>query len=182
MIDVGSILPAILENFAKLIPGRMVGESKRGIRFTKGVARREQLAPGWWWFIPLYQSIELCSVKDQVKDIATQSLTTKDNVKVSASLCIEYEIVDAVLWYNEVHDFDDSLHGLAKIYLARGIRSREYDYLRRRQRRVERAIQRALSRHTEKWGVRIMTVGIETFVEAWQGRLMGDPPLERHVA
>lgn len=176
MLDLGNIVGIVFENAAKLIPGRMINEAQRGVRFTKGLACREQLEPGWWWFVPLYQSIEVASVKDQVKDIDTQSLTTKDDTAVSVSMCIEYEVFDAVLWYTEVHEFDESLHGLAKIYLARGIRSRDYDYLRRHQRRVERAIKRALSRHAEKWGVRILTVGLETYVKAWQGRLMGDTP------
>lgn len=176
MFDLGNIVGLIFQNAAKLIPGRMIFDPQRGIRFTRGHARREQLGPGWWWFLPLYQTIDAVSVKDQVKDIDTQSLTTKDDVAVSVSMCIEYEIFDAVLWYTEVHDFDESLHGLAKIYLARGIRSRDYAYLRRHQSRVERAIQKALSRHAEKWGVRILTVGLETYVRARQHRVMGDTP------
>lgn len=173
MLDFGNLIGLIFENAAKLIPGRMIDEPERGVRFTKGQPRREQLEPGWWWFVPLVQSIAVVPVKDQIKDINNQSLTTKDDIAVSVSMCIEYEIFDAVLWYNEVHDFDESLHGLAKIYLARGIRSREYDYLRRHQRRVERAIQVALSKHAERWGVRILTVGLETYVKARQFRLIG---------
>ncbi len=176
MIDVGNIVGIVLENAAKVIPGRMIEESHRGVRLTNGVARRAQLEPGWYWFIPLYQSIKIVSVKDQVKDIPIQSMTTKDDRTVSASLCVEYEVFDAVRWQIDVHNFDDSLNALAKIYVARGIRAREYHDVRRRQRRIERSIQRALSKHTEAWGVRIKTVGLETFVEAWQGRLMGEAP------
>ena len=108
MIDFGNVIGLVFENAAKLLPGRMINEAQRGVRFTKGVARRTQLGPGWWWFVPLYQSIEVASVKDQVKDINNQSLTTKDDVAVSVSMCIEYEITDAVLWYTEVHEFDES--------------------------------------------------------------------------
>lgn len=172
MIDLANIAPTILENFAKLIPGRMVHDYERGVRFTKGRARRAQLEQGWWWFLPLYQSIAIVSVKDQVKDIATQSLTTRDDIPVSASLCVEYEIFDAVLWQTEVHDFDESLHANAKIYLGRAIPLREYDYLRKHKRRVERSIAAALSSDVERWGVRITKVGLETFVRARQYRLM----------
>lgn len=172
MIELGNVVGLLFENAAKVIPGRMVRDYERGVRFTFGKARRNQLDQGWWWFCPLVQSIDLVPIKDQVYDIATQSLTTKDDVAVSASMCIEYEVVNAVLWATEVHDFDASLHALAKIYLARGIRRRTYEYLRTKQRRVERSIAYSLSVHTAIWGVRIKTVGIETFVKARQYRVM----------
>lgn len=177
----GNLLTTILENLAKLIPGRMINDYERGVRYTRGRPRHTQLGAGWWWFVPLYQSIKIVSVKDQVKDIATQSVTTRDDVSVSASLCIEYEIFDAVLWQNEVHEFDESLHGLSKIYLSRAFRVRDYAYLRTHQRRVEHAMERALGKHAREWGVLIRTVGLETFVKARQFRIMGDPPSAKDV-
>lgn len=174
MIELGNLVGYVFENLAKLIPGRTVHDQERGVRFTWGHARREQLEPGWWWFLPLRQSIEIYPVKDQVRDVAVQSLTTKDDVAVSASMCIEYEVFDAVLVYTEVHEFDESLTALAKIYLARAVRTRTYESVRQHQRRTELAIKTALSRDVERWGARIIKVGLESFVRARQVRLMGD--------
>lgn len=167
-------IEAIFSRLAELWPFVKVHSYQQGVRFRcgKDVAR---CAPGvhfaFWWF----EEIMVVDVVEQSINLPTQSVTTHDNVAVTFSANILYEVEDARVMYTSVQDFDDSLTAAAMNHLAQKVRAWSWDELVDGQRDLEKSLKGTLSTRAARWGVKITDVAFTDMARARVYRWYGDP-------
>ena len=170
----GTLLEAVFNNVQQLLPCRIVHSYEHGVLFTLGRDVKE-LMPGLHWFVPFFQSIEIINVAPEVRNLVTQTVTTKDGHSVTLSANICYCIVDARASFTRIQDFDSSLESYAMVHLARSVSRLTMLQLKRERALVERNLARALSKRVKPWGAKIEWVGLTDLTEAKAYRLFGDP-------
>lgn len=160
-------------NLLALLPFRVVRSYQRGVRFRLG-RDIALLSPGWWWFFPVVESIEVVDVAPCVMNLPTQSVTTCDGRALSFSANIEYEIVNARKMYVRVQHLDTSLSASAMGFLAETVRAQPWDALVAGQLALEGELRRTITKQARRWGVRIRRVHLTDFVTTRALRLYGD--------
>ncbi|MBU0906557.1 MAG: SPFH domain-containing protein [Nanoarchaeota archaeon] len=159
MVDAGSILITIVENFAKLIPVRVTTEweqsfitrfgkirefpldGKGGIirwfhrPFRKVAKRSEVLGPGMYWFIPLIEAYYDEHIATRFADTEVQDLTTKDKINVSVKATVGYSIDNVAEYWRKLQDHQVSILNVAERAIASEIGARAYDDIRDQQTR-----------------------------------------------
>ena len=115
------------------------------------------------------------NVAPEVRNLVTQTVTTKDGHSVTLSANICYCIVDARASFTRIQDFDSSLESYAMVHLARSVSRLTMLQLKRERALVERNLARALSKRVKPWGAKIEWVGLTDLTEAKAYRLFGDP-------
>lgn len=169
-----TIVEAVLNNVAILLPVRMVHSYERGVRFRGGRDVAE-LATGLHWFCPGYESIEVLNTAPETRNLPTQSSYTKDRrlVTYSGNLC--YRIVDARKAYTSVQNFDESLVAFAMVHLEESIGKRTLFALQRKREDFDREFSSTMSAKVAEWGAEIEWVGLTDLAEGRAYRLFGDP-------
>jgi regulator of protease activity HflC (stomatin/prohibitin superfamily) len=167
-----TLLDAVVNNLAVLIPARMVHEYERGVLFAGGRVKRE-LPPGLHWFVPGWQSIEVLPVAPETRDLPTQSVMTKDGKSVTFSCNVCYRIVDPCRNYVAIQSFDESLIAFAMVHLAGSISSRTLAAIKRDREALEVELADTLSEKVAAWGAEIEWIGLTDLVETRAFRLYG---------
>jgi regulator of protease activity HflC (stomatin/prohibitin superfamily) len=173
MIGSGTLVDAIMENLSTLAPWRVVRSYERGVKFRAGLPIAD-LEPGWHWFVPIYETIEVVPVIQETRNVASQSSWTADGSTVVFSCAYCYEIVDARKAFTAVQDLDNSMDNFVMVWLARAVRRRTRDQLRGDARTLERRLASSLSDRAGQWGVRITWLGLTDLSDTRVIRLMGD--------
>jgi len=168
-----SIVSIILSNLMELMPFRIVFNYEKGVRWTLG-QKPVALEPGFHWCWWLYHSIEKLTVVEEMIDLPTQTVVTKDGKTVVFSVNIGRVIIDPVAHFCSVSDFDESTIALAMTHLHQRIRERDYDDLLAKLPDLERSLRGTLSTRFAKWGAEVTTVGFTDFTQASQFRLFQD--------
>ena len=167
---IANVVDAILANLGALVPAKIVRSYQRGVKFRWGQDIGE-LATGLHWFWPLAESIEVKDVTEEVLNLPTQTVTTKDGQAVTFSVNIAYEVSDARAYWTAVQDFDASLSAASMTYLSRRIRAETWADLYEKQDALESGLTRSLAQKLSRWGVRIVDVGITDLCRAKPLRL-----------
>ena len=171
-----TVVEAVLNNLAILLPVRMVHTYERGVRFRWGRDIAE-LSPGLHWFCPGVASIELVNIAPETHNLPTQSAYTKDRKAVTFSGNICYKIVDARKMYTTVQNFDEALAAFAMVHLAAEIGDRTLAALRSNREELELEFASTLTAKVAEWGAEIEWVGLTDLAETRAFRLFGDPVL-----
>lgn len=154
------ILPQKDYPFFRIVPSRSIVR-----KVSSGVHRC------LWWIEELHEE----SVVEQVFNLPTQSVTTKDDVTVTFSVNVTFQITDVLLNLTKVNHFDASLEGAAMVHLAQRIRSWSWAELVADQKVLEKSLKDTLTTRVKKWGVEIVDVGITDLVKGKVYRFFGDP-------
>ena len=106
---------------------------ENAVHFRGGKYKRT-LRDGFFWKIPIYDTVEKIDIKVQVVDLAEQTVTSKSGDSITVSGCIEYEVSNAKYAICNVLDYDESLQTKATIVLASTIARTDtenmtYDYI-----------------------------------------------------
>jgi regulator of protease activity HflC (stomatin/prohibitin superfamily) len=112
---------------------------------------------------------------EQVYNLPTQSITTKDDVTVTFSANIRFRISDVLLNLTEVHNFEASLEGAAMVHLAQRVRAWSWKELVENQKKLETSLADTLTTRVKRWGVEILEVGLTDLVKGKVYRFYGDP-------
>lgn len=139
----------------------------RGVKVTV-------LLPGIARAIPWFDDIQVRDTREDTYNLATQSITTKDDVSVSLSANFVYQIDDVRAAVLNVQEFTSSLQDLAMVHLSERIRELSWPELRDGQKDLERSLKGTLETRARKWGVGISRVGITDLVKARQFRHFGE--------
>lgn len=174
-MDGASIVEIILQNLMELMPFRIVMSYQWGVRWTWG-QNPEWKNPGFHWCVPLMHTFDMTSATEEVIDLPTQTVTTKDGKQVSFSCNVGIKIVDPVAHYCNVHDFDHSVIALAMNHLARRVRDGDYEALRVDLASLEKSLVNTLETKLKRWGAEVTTVGFTDFVLTRQFRFFQDKP------
>ncbi len=66
-----------------------------GVKFKRG-GKVKEIKPGLYWWWPIITNVEEIPTKQQTIRLESQSLTTKDDISVTTSLIVVYNITDVV--------------------------------------------------------------------------------------
>lgn len=175
MIDLGGILPSLVENIGRVSPvwPKFIRPYERGVRFSRG-SRVKLLDPGvhfvWnWW-----QDVELVSVAAEVVESQKLTLTTKDRQTVIVSLAINYQIVDPVAYWLQVQDPEKSILNAAEGEASRVVCECTADEILLEPQAVADGIASKARRLVKPWGVTVNRVSLPNLAMAKAFRLVGD--------
>jgi regulator of protease activity HflC (stomatin/prohibitin superfamily) len=171
-----TIVEAIANNVAILLPFRIVHSYERGVKFRwgKDIATLE---PGCHFFIPGVESIEPINVVPETRNLPTQTAYTKDGKAITFSGNVCYRVNDPRKMYTSIQDFDQSMTAFAMVHLAEHIAKRSLAVLRKDRLELESEIADTLSEKVAEWGAQIEWFGLTDIVESRAYRLFGDPLL-----
>lgn len=105
---------------------RVIQPDEGGVRTTCG-RWPKVLKPGLHWVLPVVGEIRVIPVKEQVLDIRTQSLRTKDGHSVVCGVTVAYDVLDAYRAAYEVQDWDQSLANEVLSVVGREVRAHTLD-------------------------------------------------------
>lgn len=168
-----TIVEAVFQNLAALLPIRVVRSYQQGVRFSLG-QDRALLHTGVYFHLPWIWEVEIVDTAPQVLNLPTQTVRTIDGHSISFSGNIEFQVVDARLMYTKVQDLNHSLAARTMGHIARKIRRRTLDVLTTKQASLETYLKNTLHLQCSGWGVRINDVALTDLVQSKAFRLYGD--------
>ncbi len=167
----GDFLRIVLEKLYEVWPLRVVRSYQKGVPFWLGEVGEEKGA-GVYAFVPFFGAFEIVDVVEDVIDLPSQSITTKDGKMVTFSANVSFEVVDAVALWTQVQDFGENLSRVACGHLALKIREWTWDELQEGQRKLELSLRDTLTTRVKPWGVRVLECRLTDCVQAKQFRLI----------
>jgi regulator of protease activity HflC (stomatin/prohibitin superfamily) len=162
----------LFEKVEYLWPLKKIKSFQRGVLMSCGWTCPRALKPGLYPFIPWLMDIEAVNVVEDVVDLPSQSITTKDGKTVTFSANVSYEVTDAVAMWTQVQDFGENLSRVACGHLAMKIREWDWEELQDGQRKLEISLRDTLTTRVKGWGVRILECRLTDCVQAKQIRLV----------
>ena len=160
-----TVVEHVFANLEKLLPFTILTSYQQGVRWTLG-RNPTLLKPGPRWRLPFFHSVSVHDVVDEVMNLPTQSVITKDNKTVCFSVNIAFRISDIVAHECNVQDFNESLAGAAMTHLAKRVREATLAELETPEglKKLEESLSRTLTTKVKRWGVEIIDVGFTDFV------------------
>lgn len=177
----GTLVGWLGDNLRELAPCKTVREYQQGAKFTLGRtggwrewwAHRQgrevtakPMGTGWHWYCPILQSIEVLDVVADVVDLKVQHLTTTDGKPVALSMCVEYEIADAVQYHLGIQQLETNFEAMARTVVARRVRGWSWDELHAQQKELEVEVRDTLRRRAVRYGVKVLEVGLTDIGQA----------------
>ena len=184
-VSLNNILINLLDNFAKILPFRIVHDYEQGVRFTFGHASKtiHGMKKGWWLFIPIIQRIEITDITWGQVLLDTQSIATSDNVNISVSGSLVYRVSDARSYLLSVYDSDApaTLRAIAKGCVASVIMKSTYEDIHNNKENIEMLIVEKLRQEVMDWGLNVHKLHLHDIVKAKNIHLHGlSQPPEEH--
>jgi regulator of protease activity HflC (stomatin/prohibitin superfamily) len=182
-MDLGNILPSIFENFARLVPVRIVHSYEQGIRFRLG-KDISQLDQGMYFFWPFFESIEIESVANRFKETPLQDLVTKDNILVTVAGSFGYSIQSFRKYWIKLQDHENSIENLGQRAIAWAIPRYSFESIlddlrensngdgERKEDGFNYDIQRRLKHELNPYGIKVDSFGLTTFTRPKPLRLI----------
>ena len=130
------------------------------------------VGPGFHFVFPVLGVVTYTDVTEQVIDVRSQSLTTKDGESVAVGISVAYDVMDAYRAIFQVQDRDNSLANETLRIVGDWVRAHTFDECRESD--VPNAILPDLRKiATERWGLKVWRVGLSDFAKHRAIRLLG---------
>jgi len=168
-----NFLASIIAWLQNVPPFGVVMPDEGGV-YIRGGRYKRTLAPGFYLKWPIYDSIKTVSVKEQVVELASQSVTAKDGRTLALGGAIKYEVSDPRKALLEVYDYDTSLSNLALGVIASYVsRAKDASYDA-----ICREVLSELQVEAESWGLEILDFWLTDNAKHRVIRLMQDRAVE----
>lgn len=148
-----------------LIPNmaRVLREYERGVIFRLGKLHKAK-GPGLIFLIPFVDRMVKMDLRVVTIDVARQEVMTRDNVPVTVDAVVYFRVVDPVAAVIKVENFLLATSLIAQTTLRSVVGQDELDDLLARREKVNLILQEIIDRHTDPWGVKVVSVEVRDVV------------------
>ena len=173
-MEYGNILGVVFENLAKLLPVRTVYDYQQGLRWTLGKAGKN-LKPGWKFFIPLVQSVDVVDRTIGSIDLHPQVIRTSDDKRCAIRSGLEYRIVNARDYFLNIQDNDaiPTVRIVARGCIATELSKNKYEDIWQKKDELEGTLTERLQQKVKDWGIIAINIHIAEFSEVKSHRFFG---------
>ncbi|MGH2467122.1 MAG: SPFH domain-containing protein [Candidatus Limnocylindrales bacterium] len=120
--------------------------------------------PGVNLIIPIVDRPVKVDLREQVREIPSQTAITKDNAPIYIDFLIYFRIADALKATVNVANFEQALQGIATTTLRAVIGDIPLDDVLSKRDQINEVLRARLDEQTERWGGKITTVEIREIV------------------
>ena len=156
---VGGIILVLVAIFV-LSGFRIVNQYERGVIFVLGRLRGAK-GPGLFWVPPFITQMRKIDLRIVTIELPPQEGVTRDNVTVKVSAVVYFYVVNPNDAVNNVLDYYRATVQIAQTTLRSVLGQSELDELLAERERINRATQKIIDEHTERWGIKVTTVEVK---------------------
>lgn len=142
---------------------RVVPEYQRLIVFRLGRCVGER-GPGLIMLIPIVDRAVMVDLREQVREIPTQTSITKDNAPIAIDFLWFYKVMEPTKTVLQVGNFELAAQGIATTTLRSVIGSIMLDSVLSEREQINNALRTRLDEVTERWGVKVTNVEIREII------------------
>lgn len=142
---------------------RVVPEYQRLIVFRLGRCIGER-GPGLVLLIPIVDRAVMVDLREQVREIPTQTSITKDNAPIAIDFLWFYKVMEPTKTVLQVGNFELAAQGIATTTLRSVIGSIMLDSVLSEREQINNALRTRLDEVTERWGVKVTNVEIREII------------------
>lgn len=154
-----TILIVVLVVVFLLAAIRIVPEYQRVVVFRLGRCIGDR-GPGLVLLIPFVDRPVTVDLREQVREVATQTSITKDNAPISIDFLWYFKVMDPVQSVLQVQNFELAAQGIATTTLRSVIGGILLDEVLSERQRINTALRARLDEVTERWGIKVTNVEI----------------------
>ncbi|HDY87911.1 MAG TPA: SPFH domain-containing protein [bacterium] len=147
----------------------IINEDEAGV-FLRGGRFKRILSPGFYWKLPLYDTIEKITVTEQTIDLPNQSIETHDGVAMAVSGTLRYTVCNVRKAILCVRDYDESLQNAGMKTIARFVAGTTRKDLRIGKLEIE--VEEELKINAQDWGLDVIEFNITDLAKHRIYRLM----------
>ncbi len=158
------IIPIIVVAFLVLVQMfKILREYERAVVFRLGKFLSTK-GPGLIFLIPFIDKIQRVDLRVLTINVDKQEVITKDNVTVNVDAITFFRVVDAERAIIQVEKYIQASSMLAQTTLRSIVGQVELDELLAERDKVNKQIQEIIDRHTEPWGIKVVSVEVRDVV------------------
>lgn len=158
------VIPVVVVAFMLLIQMfKIMREYERAVVFRLGKFMSTK-GPGLIFLIPFIDKIQRVDLRVLTINVDKQEVITKDNVTVNVDAITFFRVVDAERAIIQVEKYIHATSMLAQTTLRSIVGQVELDELLAERDKVNKQIQEIIDRHTEPWGIKVVSVEVRDVV------------------
>ncbi|RMG41718.1 MAG: SPFH/Band 7/PHB domain protein [Candidatus Dadabacteria bacterium] len=154
------VIAAVIVIIALISGVKIIKPWQKGVVETLG-RYTKTLNSGPRIIIPFLQSVQLVDMREQVVDVPSQEVITKDNVVVTVDAVVYLEVVDPFNFVYNIANFWLAITKLAQTNLRNLIGDMSLDESLVSRDAINTRLREVLDQATDKWGTRVTRVEIQ---------------------